>query len=384
MKKLCIVAIFACITATSLAQTKTIAPQKTKQQNIEIVLNQQTERLNARIDSMTIAHQQAIETVKNEQKEQYVNYYNQLDSNNSRAWVILSLIWGAISVVCGIAIPLVINHKAEERVNENIRDLKAQVNSDTNDLKRQLHISLQNNAKAQTSRHDLFAQILSKQIEEQSESFANRIKEQRDYIDGIKNEVSQYLTQSKIQGLLSKANNSLKKHPEQAIVFYTDILNIESTNEDALLWRGIAYCNSGKSDKALEDLYKLVKIHPRHARAYNNIGNVYSNEKQYELALKKYHMALEINPQYAAVYSNIAVLYSEQGEYQKALEYCDKALEIDDEIIKTHKQKINIYAKLAKSSENEETRQKYIDKIQQEQVVVNMLKDRYLSELMSL
>ena len=352
--------------------------------SIEVVLNQQVEMLNARIDSMTMAHKQAIESIRNEQKEQYANYYSQLDSHLERWLIVLSLIWGAIGVAFGALAPYFLNKESEKRVEKQVADLKQQVKEDITDLKQQIHISLQNNAKAQKSRNDLFTKILSKQIKEQSESFANRIKTQKDYIDGIKNEVNQYLNQSKIQGLLSQANNSLKKHPEQAISLYTEILNIESTNEDALLWRGIAYYNSGESEKALEDLNKLVKLHPRHSRAYNNIGNVYSSEKQYSLALKKYHTALKINPQYAAVYSNIAILYTEQEKYQIALEYCDKALDIDDEMIKTHKQKIGICAKLAKLTEDEQTKQKYIDKIKQEQVIVNMLKDRYLSELMSL
>ena len=108
----------------SFAQTKATNKTTPKKPKIEDVLNQQVELLNARIDSMTIAHQQAIETVKNEQKEQYANYYNQLDSNNNTAWVILSLIWGAISVVFGIVIPLILNNKSEERVDANVKDLK--------------------------------------------------------------------------------------------------------------------------------------------------------------------------------------------------------------------------------------------------------------------
>ena len=386
MKKLLILMIMICVSALSFAQTRS-SIKTSQKSSIEVVLNQQVEILNARIDSMTMAHKQAIESIRNEQKEQkeqYANYYSQLDSHLERWLIVLSLIWGAIGVAFGALAPYFLNKESEKRVEKQVADLKQQVKDDITDLKQQIHISLQNNAKAQKSRNDLFTKILSKQIKEQSESFTNRIKTQKDYIDGIKNEVNQYLNQSKIQGLLSQANNSLKKHPEQAISLYTEILNIESTNEDALLWRGIAYYNSGESEKALEDLNKLVKLHPRHSRAYNNIGNVYSSEKQYSLALKKYHTALKINPQYAAVYSNIAILYTEQEKYQIALEYCDKALDIDDEMIKTHKQKIGICAKLAKLTEDEETKQKYIDKIKQEQVIVNMLKDRYLSELMSL
>lgn len=383
MKKLFILMLLMNFATLSFAQTKATNKTTPKKPKIEDVLNQQVELLNARIDSMTIAHQQAIETVKNEQKEQYANYYNQLDSNNNTAWVILSLIWGAISVIFGIVIPLILNNKSEERVNTNVRELKDQVQSDTKDLKQQLRISLHNNAKAQNSRNNLFAKILSKQIEEQSDTLDGRIAEQKNYVNGIKTEVEVYLTQSRIQGMLTTAQNSLKKDPKYAIELYTEVLDIESTNEDALLWRGIAYYIVRDSKKSLEDLYRLVKLHPRQARAYNNIGNVYLSVKQYKLALKNYNTALKINPKYAGVYSNIASMYSEQEKYKKALEYCDKALEIDDEMIKAHRQRILICAKLAKLSKDDATRQKYIDIIKQENIIVNILKEKYISELMS-
>lgn len=401
MKKLFILMLLINFATLSFAQTKATNKTTLKKPKIEDVLNQQVELLNARIDSMTvvhtniiaanakyidsmtIAHNNAIELVRNEQKEHYANYYNQLDSNNNTAWVILSLIWGAISAVFGIVIPLILNNKSEERVNTNVKELKDQVQSDTKDLKQQLRISLHNNAKAQDSRNKLFAKILSKQIEGQSDTLDGRIAEQKDYVNGIKTEVEAYLTQSRIQGLLTTAQNSLKKDPKYAIELYTEVLDIESTNEDALLWRGIAYCIVRDSKKSLEDLCRLVKLHPRQARAYNNIGNVYLSDKQYKLALKNYNTALKINPKYAGVYSNIASMYSEQEKYKKALEYCDKALEIDDEMIKAHRQRILICAKLAKLSKDDATKQKYIDIIKQENIIVNILKEKYLSELMS-
>lgn len=336
MKKLLILVMFVCISTLSFAQTKTSKQASAKNPSIEVVLNQQVEMLNARIDSMTIAHQQALDKVLSEMKDNCTSYYDRLDNEMDRTFSKFSWIIGLL----GVLIPMIVNR--------------------------------------------VYERSLKKDINDQNKKFEQKFTEHKEYIDRISNEVRNYEKQSKINSLLSEAQNTLKKSPDEAIKIYTEILNMDENNRDALLWRGITYSLVNESEKALLDLNKLTKIEPRHARAFNNIGNVYANASQYKSALKHYNTALKINPQYAAVYSNIALLYIDQEKYSKALEFCNKALTLDDEMIKTHKQKISIYAKLAKLSKDEETRQKYIDKIKQEHVIVNMLKDKYLSELMSL
>lgn len=350
MKKLFILIMLVLISSLSFAQTKSSAKKATPKPSIEVVLNQQVEMLNARIDSMTIAHQEAIETVKNEQKEQYANYYNQLDSDFDRWLVYMSIFWGLLGVVFGIVVPILLNNKNEKNVKGEIASFK---------------------------------KVISKQINDQNKTIDDRFLEHKDYIDGVRNNIKGYEQRTRINSLLSEAQNVFKKHPHQAVNIYTEILNIDPKNEDALLWRGITYFILGESKQSLDDLYKLVKLHPRHARAYNNIGNVYSGEKQYKMALRNYNSALKIDPQYAGVYSNMAILYFEQKNYTKALEYCNKALDINDDLIKAHKQKILVCAKLAKLSKDEAIKQKYIDIIEQENVIVNLLKEKYISDLMS-
>lgn len=376
--------MLVCSIALSFAQQKNTTKTPPTKVNVEVVLNQQVELLNARIDSMTIAHQQAIETVKDEQKEQYSNYYSQLDSHLERWLIILSLIWGAIGVAFGALAPFFLNKESEKRVEKKIDDLKEEVRNNTDGLKQDLQSSLQNNARAQRERNQLFSDTFSKQMEGKLDYINGKIEGQTYYINGIKNEVEEYVQQSKINSLFSNAHNILKKSPREAINIYTEILNIDSNHKEALLWRGIAYSNVEESEKALSDLRKLTKLEPRHARAFNNIANVYAKEERDKEALKNYNTALKINPKYAAVYANIAMLYTERGKYHKALEFCDKALSIDDEMIKVHSQKRFIYTQLAKLSKEDSEKQQYINKIEQEGVVIKMLKDKYISELMSL
>lgn len=382
MKRLFILIMVACTAMSSFAQTKKISKTEIKKTNAEVVFNQQVEMLNARIDSMTIAHQQALEAVRNEQKEHYANYYNQLDSNNSMAWVILSLIWGAISVVFGIVIPLILNNKSEERVNENVKDLKDQVKSDTDDLKQQLRISLQNNAHGQNMRNKYFSNILSKQMQERIDNVNMEIDEQKKYAHAIKTEVEEYVKSSKINSLLSSAQNIEKKDCSQAISIYTEILDIEPSNQEALLFRGIAYYRTQKYEDALTDLYKLIEIHPRHARAYNNIANIYADTEQIDKAKENYHKALELNPNYAAVFANLSLLYMHLNDYPTSLEYCDKALHFNDNMLKMHKHRIRLYTLLVKDEKINEKREQYLNIIKQEKQNIDRIKDKYLMDQM--
>ena len=50
-------------------------------------------------------------------------------------------------------------------MNANVKDLKDQVKSDTDDLKQRLYISLQNNAKAQNTRNEYFKKQFSQIIQ---------------------------------------------------------------------------------------------------------------------------------------------------------------------------------------------------------------------------
>lgn len=365
MKKLLILVMFVCISTLSFAQTKSSAKKATPKPSIEVVLNQQVEILNARIDSMTIAHQEAIEIVKNEQKEQYANYYNQLDSNNSMAWVILSLIWGAISIVFGIVIPLIINNKSEERVNANVKDLKDQVKSDTDDLKQRLYISLQNNAKAQNTRNDNFKKQLSQIIQKETNLLNSRIEEQKRYVDNIKEDVENYEKSTKINQLLSEAQNTTKDHVEDAIKLYSQVLNLDPNNESAFLWRGIAFMLAGKSADALSDLNRTLELNPNQAKAYNNIGNVYKKENLTEDAIANYKQALKIDPQYISAYLNLSLICLEINS-PEALQYIDAALRIDANNPDAHMLKSMYYDIKARQETNPALQNEYENKRDEE------------------
>lgn len=325
MKKYIILTMLVCSITLSFAQTKS-TKQVAQKQNIEVTLNQQVEILNARIDSMSIAHQQAIEAVKNEQKEQYSNYYSQMDSDLDRSLVILSIIWGAMGLLFGVAAPIWLNTKAEKSLKNEIKTFKDNI---------------------------------TKQISAQNEAIEEKLSKHKAYIDKVRNEFVEYKKDSQINKLLSEAQNILDDDPEYAIDLLTQALELDKDNKDALLYRGIAYMHCENAADALSDFNDVLKLDPQLIRAYYNIGRVYSHTNQIELALVNFNKALAINPESVPVYLGIARMYAMQADFDKAIDNVDLALRIDDANYHAHCLKSRIYQDMADCEEDEEKSNAY-------------------------
>ena len=326
MKKFIILIMLVGSTTLSFAQTNNNSKSTSAKVDVEVVLNKQVEILNARIDSMNIAHQQAIEMVKNEQKEQYANYYSQMDSDLDRSLVILSIIWGAMGLLFGVVAPIWLNAKAEK--------------------------SLMNEIKA-------FKEDITKQILSQNEAIEEKLSKHKEYIDIVRNEFVEYKKDSQINKILSEAQNLLDDDPEYAIDLLTQALELDKDNKDALLYRGIAYMRCENATDALSDFNNVLKLDPQLIRAYYNIGRVYSHTNQIELALENFNKALAINPESIPVYLSIARMYAMQANFDKAIDNVDLALKIDDANYYAHRLKSRIYQDMADREENEEKRKNY-------------------------
>lgn len=378
MKKLFILVMLVLIPSLSFAQTKSSTKTASKKPSIESVLNQQVEILNARIDSMiiahssimventrcidsmSIAHQKAIEVVKNEQKEQYSNYYNQLGNHLDRWLVILSLIWATLGVVFGAIVPFVLNKESEKRVDKKIDDFKEDIKNNTDDLKQQLRRSLQNNAAAQKERNRLFADNFAKQMEDKLNYINREIDKQYTYVNEIKAEVEAYEKQSKVNSLLSEAQNIVEDNPEEAIKLYTKVLDLDSNNDIALLWRGISYMVAKKSNEALTDLDQSLKLKPNQARAYNNIGNVYYNDNLIDLAIENYKQALKCDPQYISAHLNLTKIYLKiEINLEYASKHIDTAMLIDPDCPDVHMLKSMLYYNKSQIETNPDTKKQY-------------------------
>ena len=83
---------------------------------------------------------------------------------------------------------------------------------------------------------------------------------------------------------------------------------IDSNNSDLHNNLGIAYCETGQYEKAIDVYKKAVQMDPYFIDAYNNCGIAYARKGDKVNALEQWNIALKINPNYKNAFLNIQKL----------------------------------------------------------------------------
>ena len=65
----------------------------------------------------------------------------------------------------------------------------------------------------------------------------------------------------------------------------------------------------GKDDEAITALKKVVRLSPKHAKAYFTLGNIYSELEKYEQAVDAYRKVVKLNSRDAAARYHLGVSY---------------------------------------------------------------------------
>jgi len=104
-----------------------------------------------------------------------------------------------------------------------------------------------------------------------------------------------------------------------------------SKYDDAIL-DGASHLNTGKTEKALADFNRAIKIDPKKAAGYLGRANTLNILGQYENAIADYTITIEINPKLANAYVNRGSAYSHLGEIEKAIADYEKGLALNPKI----------------------------------------------------
>ncbi len=86
----------------------------------------------------------------------------------------------------------------------------------------------------------------------------------------------------------------------------------------------------GRWNEAIGYFQKVLKINPRYALAWNNMGVNYEVSGEHKKAIECYQKAVEINPDDAVAWYNMEVNYERLGETSKAAESYLKAAEVNE------------------------------------------------------
>ncbi|MGD2086331.1 MAG: tetratricopeptide repeat protein [Candidatus Aminicenantes bacterium] len=89
---------------------------------------------------------------------------------------------------------------------------------------------------------------------------------------------------------------------------------------------GIAFYNLQKYDEAISAYQNAIKIKPKYAAAYNNMGNALYKQEKYDDAIAAYKKAIEIAPEYPVDYLNMGNALRKKERYKEAITAYQKSI----------------------------------------------------------
>lgn len=82
----------------------------------------------------------------------------------------------------------------------------------------------------------------------------------------------------------------------------------------------------GNLDMAEKSIKRLIEIDPRHAYAYNLLGQIEASKGKYKQAEKNFKTAITLSPKFATAYSNLGVVQYRQGDMGAAWQSFSESL----------------------------------------------------------
>ncbi len=157
-------------------------------------------------------------------------------------------------------------------------------------------------------------------------------KKYQDHWPSIEDPWLEMVTGLKV-GAMAHFQNGLRLQAEgrseEAVAEYRKVLRIRPGNAMANANLIGLYLRLGRLDEA-ERLYRAcLEINPEIAEVHYNYGLLSRKRGRFQEAVSAFEKALEINPSYAEAHTNLGVLLAGSGQRARAAAHYRKALEID-------------------------------------------------------
>lgn len=114
-----------------------------------------------------------------------------------------------------------------------------------------------------------------------------------------------------------------------AIADYRKVLELDSTNYQALINLALTHKKTGDTKMAADLFTKAIKLFPAQSEAWNNRGLIYLESEQHDLALRDFKQATKVNPQNFAAFNNIACVQFAKKDYNACIDACSQAIKIN-------------------------------------------------------
>ena len=107
---------------------------------------------------------------------------------------------------------------------------------------------------------------------------------------------------------------------EQAEAIYRDVLRCDSHHADALHLLGVAVCQQGRNEQAVEWISRAVELNGSSAIYYSNLGAAFRAMGRLDDAVSSYRYALEIAPENAGIHYNLGNALKDLQQFAEAIE----------------------------------------------------------------
>lgn len=122
-----------------------------------------------------------------------------------------------------------------------------------------------------------------------------------------------------------------EKRYEEALKWFNQALEIDSTQYVSYYNRGIAYRNLGDNERALADIDKAIALNNENQKIYYKRALIRKETGDLEGAIDDYDSAIEIDPNYKAAIYNRAFTHKILGDYTSAQEDIEYIIDLPND-----------------------------------------------------
>jgi tetratricopeptide (TPR) repeat protein len=135
---------------------------------------------------------------------------------------------------------------------------------------------------------------------------------------------------------------------DKAIDDFSNALELDDRNQDALLNRGNVLLSLKEFDQAQQDFSKGIDLNAGNTAAYAGRAKAFEAIGNYDRAIADLAKLLELEPRNVAALYSLGIAYKNKRQDDKAIETFDRLLKIDDRHAASSYQKAAIYARQKK------------------------------------
>ncbi|MBD2464965.1 tetratricopeptide repeat protein [Oscillatoria sp. FACHB-1407] len=114
------------------------------------------------------------------------------------------------------------------------------------------------------------------------------------------------------------------------------ILELDTTHEQAALNLGDVLFKQGKLDEAIACYQHLLQLKPNDTHLYNNLGVLFDLQGQFQEAMECYRAIIAIDPNNATAYYNLGQLLEQQGQSDEAIAHYQTVIQLQPDNVASY------------------------------------------------